>query len=774
MTELPAPLAPFAAYPQFILFALPSKVPCDWRTGIARDAHDPAGWGTFEQARGALDRLGPGYALGFIFTEHDPFWFLDLDHCLVEGQWTPAASAICEYFAGAAIEISTSGTGLHIFGTGALPEHGCRCAAHGLELYHTGRGAVLTGTGAIGSAAFDCSDRMQAFAAQYFPPSAAKSTGAGWSDGPDDDWRGPTDDADLIRRAMQSRSAASAFGTTASFADLWTANAQVLGKVWPDVAKGYNASHADAALAQHLAFWTGRDCERIMRLMRQSTLMREKFDRADYLPRTILTAVGQQAEVLQDKAPEPLILADSEDYAKPAPVPVEGSTILTVSEQITMFSGCVYVRNEHRALIPGGHLLKPDQFRVAYGGYSFQMDLAGERVSRDSWEAFTQSQAFRCPKADGMCFKPQLPPAALVKRGGQTLANTWWPIEVDSKPGDASTMLRHLDKVLPDARDREIMLSYMAACVQHAGDKFQWAPLLQGVEGNGKTLFTRCVARAIGDRYVHWPKAAQIGGNFNGWLLNKLFFGVEDIYVPGEKEEVIEILKPMITGGDGLEIERKGIDQISADICGNFMFNSNHKDAVRKTQNDRRFAIFYSAQQHASDLARDGMHGDYFPRLYDWLNADGYSIVTHYLQHYAIPTEFDPSHSGQCQRAPRTSSTDAAVTASAGSVEQEIAEAIAQQQAGFCGGWVSTVMLDRLLETAGLGRRLTRSKRCEILVNMGFAPHPALPSGRVNNPVIPDGAKPRLYIRSDSPLRALSTAAEVAKAYEAANSGFRS
>ena len=66
----------------------------------------------------------------------------------------------------------------------------------------------------------------------------------------------------------------------------------------------------------------------------------------------------------------------------------------------------------------------------------------------------------------------------------------------------------------------------------------------------------------------------------------------------------------MITGGDGLEIEGKGVDQISADVCGNFMFNSNHKDAVRKTQNDRRFCVLFSAQQQAADLTRDGMGGD--------------------------------------------------------------------------------------------------------------------------------------------------------------------
>jgi hypothetical protein len=307
----------------------------------------------------------------------------------------------------------------------------------------------------------------------------------------------------------------------------------------------------------------------------------------------------------------------------------------------------------------------------------------------------------------------------------------------------------------------------MAACVQHKGVKFQWAPLLQGVEGNGKTLFTRCVAEALGRRYVHWPKASKLSKEFNAWMVGKLFYGVEDIYVPDQKREMIEELKPMITGGDGLEIEGKGVDQISADICGNFMFNSNHRDAVRKTQNDRRFCVLFSAQQQAEDLSRDGMGGEYFPNLYDWLKADGYAIVSELLHTYPIPNEYNPATS--CQRAPVTTSTAAAISASTGGIEQEIHEAVAQGLPGFCGGFVSSIQLDRLLEKLGVARRVTHSKRKEMLEGLGYAYHPALHDGRVNNLVLPDSGKPRLFIHKDSASKALITAAEVAKSYEALN-----
>lgn len=783
MRELPPALAAMGAYRQFIVYvAQPSrsrpgktdKFPADFRSGRVANAHDAAIWTDHATAIASAAQFGGAYGVGFVFTEADPFWFLDLDGCLLPdgSDWSPLAKSLCGAFGGAAIEVSQSGRGLHIFGTGRPPLHGCKNEAYGLEFYHAGRFVALTGTSASGNAAADFTHLLPSLVANYFPPDAVQSLEQGWTEGPCAEWRGPADDDELIRRALRSQSTAAAFGGRASFADLWTANLEALTRCYPDPVRAYDASSADAALAQHLAFWTGKDCERIERLMEKSALVRDKWEREDYLPRTILGAVGRQFEVLTDKAPEPVAGAPdspppSATNEPPKPTLVTGSTFANNEEQLRLFAGCVYIRDLHRVLVPGGNMLKPEQFKVAYGGYTFTMDTANEKTTRDAWEAFTQSQAYRCPRADSTCFRPDEAPGALISRGGQVFVNTYWPVDVPRKVGDAAPFLDHLRRVLPDERDRLILLCYMAACVQHKGVKFQWAPLLQGVEGNGKTLFTRCVAEAVGRRYVHWPKASKLAAQFNSWMLGKVFYGVEDIYIPDSRAEVFEELKPMITGGDGLEIEGKGVDQISADVCGNFMLNSNHKDAVRKTQNDRRICILFCAQQQAEDLTRDGMHGEYFPRLYDWLRDDGYTIVSELLHTFPIPDEYNPAT--KCQRAPVTTSTALAIAASTGGVEQEVNEAIAQGLPGFCGGWISSIQLDRLLEKLGVARRVTHSKRKEMLEALGYSYHPALMEGRVNNLVLPDGGKPRLFVHKDSQARVIQGAAEAAKAYEQAN-----
>jgi hypothetical protein len=707
--------------------------------------------------------------VAFTFTEVDPFFFLDLDNCFDGANWSPLALKIAAMFPGAAMEISQSGKGMHIFGTGRAPAHGKKNAALGMEFYTELRFVALTGVGAVGNAATDCTAALHAVAAEYFPPGVTADGDFSLSDAPVPEWRGPEDDDDLIRRALMSRSAAAAFGGRASFADLWEGNADVLAAAYPDAGgRTYDASQADAALVSHLAFWTGRHGERIKRLVLRSGLVRDKWQREDYLPRTIAEILARPGEVLTDKLPEPSALPQAAAEA-PMQAAVTGQTFLGPDAQKTLFAGCVYVQDRHRVLTPGGVLLKPDQFRVAFGGYVFAMDAVNERTTRNAWEAFTESQVLRAPRADTICFKPNQPPGAIINDSGRLRVNTWWPADVRRVQGDASPFFMHLAKVLPNERDRVILLSYMAACVQHKGIKFPWAPVLQGVEGNGKTLFSACVAEAVGQHYTHWPHAEDLDSPFNGWIADKVFIALEELFSQEHHAEIVEKLKTLITGGMGIQIQYKGVDQASMSICANFMVTTNYRNAIRKTpDNARRFALFFTAQQSMQDIRRDGMDGDYFPRLYHWLkHQDGFAVVSEFLHTYQIPAEFNPA--GSMHRAPDTSTTADAIIESRGGVEQQIAEVIAQDTPGFMGGWVSSIMLDRLItDTLKMGNRLSHTKRRELMHGMGYILHPGLPEGRVNNPVQPDGRKPQLYILADHPSRYLTGAGEIAKAYTAA------
>lgn len=758
-----------AEYRRFIIYkSVPSKtrfgkvdkLPVSSETGQLVSVQDNSNWMTLDEAKYALTNFTPEHGLGFVFTEDLGLYFIDIDNCLTENGWSDLAKSITIAFTGAYVEVSQSGRGLHIIGKGLPPPHSCKNTAYGLELYTESRFVALTGTHAVGDASFIVNpNALQWLVDTYFPP--ATTLTAAWTDEPCEGWNGNTDDDELIRRMLRSKSAGAAFSKRAMFSDLWECNVPVLREAFPDEARDFDASSADAALAQHLAFWTGKDCERMVRLMHRSRLVRDKWERDDYIKRTVLGACARQTEVLCDAPPEVVSDAVSVVQSSATGTIPYGTSFLNGEQQATLFGHCVYVTDMHRVLVDGA-LLKPEQFRVRFGGYTFITDASSGRIVRNAWEAFTESQVYQCRRVNTSCFRPDLPPMSVVETGGGLSVNMYKEIKTPRIAGDVTPFLTHLAKLLPDAHDQRILLAYMAAVVQHKGVKFQWAPLLQGVEGNGKTLFTYCLAACVGDEYTHYPKASQIAKHFNSWMHGKLLIGVEDIYVADSQREVLEELKPMITNSR-IEIERKGVDQQTLDVCCNFILNSNHKDGIRKTRNDRRFAPFYTAQQEASDLARDGMVGGYFQRLYAWLRADGFAHVHEFLATYRIPDELNPALG---HIAPITTSTHEAVAQGLGRIEQEILEAIERGDAGFKGGWVSSVMLDRLLHNIGYARGIAPNKRREIMGTLGYDHHPALREGRVNNNVLPDNAKPRLYVhRNDAALLAIHDAGEVARRY---------
>lgn len=777
MDKLPTALTALGNYNHFIIWkpvpvgAKITKKPVNAHTGIVHDPHDPAIWMSANDAIAALQRF-PGYGLGFVFSKLSPFWFIDIDDCLEpSGQWSQVALNICTKFQGCAIEVSQSGTGLHIFGTGEPPPHGCRNKPLGLEFYDDVRFVALTGDNTMGDAgALAPIGALDWLVATYFQPGAATVAAENFTSTPVPEWSGPTDDDLLIMKMLGSKSPASIFGNKASIRDLWTADPEVLGKFYPEVgdkSRGFGWSEAEAALCSHLAFWTGKDCERIDRLMRRSGLYRDKWEkRQPYRESTILKAVGGCSAVYGDRPKiEPKAPVTIQQTATPAAgtfkPEVKDSFLqfLTPDQQLEHFKGCVYITALNKIFTPGGHFLKSEQFKATYGGYIFALDGMNDKTTKNAWEAFTESQAINFPKAMAPIFRPALPPLSKVFEENQVLVNTYVSLNIPRVKGDVSPFLDLMYKLFPAESDRDIILAYIAACVQYPGVKFQWAPLIQGCEGNGKSFLSTSVSRAVGVRYTHKPPAKDIGNVFNAWITNKIFINVEEVYV-NDNREVMDALKTLISDSK-VPVTPKGVDQITGDNCANFLCTTNHKNAIRVARkNNRRWCIFYTPQQSYDDMLRDGMTGNYFPNLYNWANQGGYAIITDYLLSYDIPEARNPAT--MCHRAPITTSADDIITATLGGIEQDIIEAIGEGRRGFAGGWVSSIALSRLLEK----RRITHHKRAEILSDLGYKLHPGLVNGRVHSSIIiDDGKKPRLWIKDDSPYAEIMKAADITKQY---------
>ena len=777
---LPPALQGFTAFNQWLNYRLvpstrtPGKMDKHpiGRGGYRVKLTEPAEWMTYEEAASLSDKVA------FVFSKSDPFFFLDIDGAKQpDGSWSPVAQTLLGQLKGCAVEVSSSGTGLHIFGVGHPGEHGCKDKSNSLEFYTEDRFVALTGHETSGSVFFAPDPTVLAsIRDQYFPPAEHKPA-TDWTDGPCEGWAGPDDDEELVRRASRHVSAAAAFAGKATFADLWNANEDALAEAFPDSGRPYDCNRADAALCAHLAWWTGKDCERMARLLRASGLARDKHDREDYMQRTVLRACGLVTDVLTDRpaaqlpvpkppAAAPIAVAQAREAM---PEIVESIGFLRPEQTQQLFKGCVYVRDLDRVWMPNGEMLKPAAFNVFFGGFQFIMDEVGNKTTDEAFKSLTRNPLLRSPQVAASTFDPKLEPGAIVTDfKGRDAVNTWLPPVVRVVDGDPTPFLTHLAKVLPDERDRKILLSWMAALVQFPGHKFTWAPVLQGVEGNGKSFFAMCCSAAVSPLYSHTPRNKDLMKDFNSWMHRKLFAVVDEARV--DTPEMIESLRNLITE-ETQTIEPKGVDADSHRVFVNFMFTMNDKRAMKKTRNDRRLAMFYTAQQCESDIGRDGMDGDYMPNLYDWAKGQhafkhlgagyGFAVITHYLMHYAIPDEFNPI--GAAHRAPRTSAFDEAISSSLGPREQEVQEAIDSGGVGFRGGWVSSHYALELLKQTD--KRIRVGGLDDVLGNLGYVRHPGLKDGRVNNMVQPDGARSVLYVANGRMDLLELSGADAAKGY---------
>jgi len=113
-----------------------AKVPLSIH-GYPASSTNSATWSTFKRARDS--RIGDG--LGFVLTG-DGIACIDLDHCIVDGVLQDWAQEIVAQSRGTYIEVSMSGTGLHIFGYATV---GTGRRRDDVEVYDRGRYIAVTG-----------------------------------------------------------------------------------------------------------------------------------------------------------------------------------------------------------------------------------------------------------------------------------------------------------------------------------------------------------------------------------------------------------------------------------------------------------------------------------------------------------------------------------------------------------------------------------------------------------------------------------------------------
>lgn len=277
--------------------------------------------------------------------------------------------------------------------------------------------------------------------------------------------------------------------------------------------------------------------------------------------------------------------------------------------------------------------------------------------------------------------------------------------------------MAHVRFTLGDVDEQRLLIDFLAWVVQNPGHKINWALLLQGAQGVGKSYFGVVMMLVLGEMARNIEPSA-LSGRFTAWAHGATLVIVEEIRVVSESRyEIIDRLKPFIANAT-VPIEEKGRDHRTVPNFTSYLMFTNHKDALPLEQGDRRYAPLFSRvqteEQLFSELGGVSGAGNYFTHLFDESNRRP-DALSKFLHDWQINPTFNAKG-----RAPHTRAREAMVSLAVSPERSMVEEAIDKY---FC-----DVINDQILDVtwlnrmaAGEGDEMPKNRTLTaILLEMGY------------------------------------------------------
>lgn len=301
--------------------------------------------------------------------------------------------------------------------------------------------------------------------------------------------------------------------------------------------------------------------------------------------------------------------------------------------------------------------------------------IAAERsassMALTDWEMRTAIDKMYFPLAESMFKYEELWYVNSYKKRGVE------PCEVLDEDGQKviDMMLKHLEFTLVEVKERVILLDWMSHIVQKIGDRINWAILLQGTQGGGKTYFTKILQGILGSNATQLDPNQFTKGTFSGWAYGSVLNIVEEIRISGDNRwSIIDRMKPYITN-DTIQVEEKFCDSRTVPNFTSYFLLTNYQDALPITSGDRRYCVLYSrcqSEEHLFELlGGENETNVYFVRLFNETDRR-MDAICHYFMNREISADFVPKG-----RAPKTLSREKMIGYSVSHDSEEVKDLIA-------------------------------------------------------------------------------------------------
>lgn len=226
-------------------------------------------------------------------------------------------------------------------------------------------------------------------------------------------------------------------------------------------------------------------------------------------------------------------------------------------------------------------------------------------------------------------------------------ANTYPEHEIPPKPEkilprdkrNIERVKAHVKHLLADETEQRMLLDWLSWVVQNPGKHANYAVLLQGVEGDGKSFFGELMRAVMGVSNVKMLNASTVvGSDFSDWAYGQCLACVEEVRIVGKKNgadkwEAINRIKPFITNHI-IEVHPKGKAVFNVLNTTSYLMFSNYQDALPIDDNTRRYLVLFSRWQSREKLAEFlADNPNYYDRLYAALTESAGALRQWLLDH---------------------------------------------------------------------------------------------------------------------------------------------
>jgi len=309
-------------------------------------------------------------------------------------------------------------------------------------------------------------------------------------------------------------------------------------------------------------------------------------------------------------------------------------------------------------------------------------------------------------------YAPGKPPRQVYMDEGVKYYNLYSDEGIPEPVEDAEAeeiFMEHLKWILPDTY--KIVLNFLAHLVQNTGTRVNWAILMKGVPGCGKTYFAQAMSQVLGEGNTDILNASIFQSQFCEWGEGKQLACIEEVRITGQNRfSVMDQMKPFITN-DMISINRKFASLYSIPNVTSYMMFTNHEDALAISNDDRRYCILRCKPNKTEVLQRS--QAGYFDKLFGTLYSNP-GAVRHLLLNHPIEDFNATGH------APITKSREFMSYLSKSDIEVGVEELIEEDLTPLVmGDIVSSTLLSQLLETEK-GLKVPNRSLSHALINSGW------------------------------------------------------